>query len=234
MSNFSYNVTLTPANAATFGRTHVAIAEPKSFPNGNSIVGPTVLDYAKRYQTLMNQTAASILALTETVYEAKKTLTNDEFEQFKSEVGLKSKATVSKFLTIGEKSVRLKAYTNRLPHSWTLLYRLVTLSDDEFLAVASFINPEMTNTTLNNVLNIQRQSTVKSIPDIELYLNKLQPGQKKGFLKKLTHLLTVYQVEFKASSDFTRELKHIQSTTAAPILKLPKNHQYPADEDIAA
>ena len=70
------------------------------FPNGNSIVGPSVLQYAERYQNCLNQTAESILALTETVYEAKQSLTDAEFNQFKEEVGLKSKSTVSKFLSL--------------------------------------------------------------------------------------------------------------------------------------
>lgn len=74
---------------------------PISFQNTNSIVGPTVLEYAKRYQTFLNKTAESILSLTETVYEAEKNLSYDDFKVFKEEVGLNSKATVSKFLAIG-------------------------------------------------------------------------------------------------------------------------------------
>ena len=204
------------------------------FPNGNSIVGPSVLQYAERYQNCLNQTAESILALTETVYEAKQSLTDAEFNQFKEEVGLKSKSTVSKFLAIGQNSSRLKGCSDRLPHAWTTLYRLVQLTDDEFSLVENSICPEMTGAMINRLLNLpvaSSASVTKDLPDVKLYLNKLDFGQQKGFLKELTKLLMLYQVNFKTSGDFEIEVKKMRCSSAAYILKFPKGHQYPSRED---
>ena len=203
---------------------------PVSFPNGNSIVGPSVLEYASRYQTFLNQTAESILALTETVYEAKENLSDAEFKQFKEEVGLKSKSTVSKFLAIGEKSSRLKDHADRLPHAWTTLYRLVQLSDEEFAIVEPSICPEMTAAFINKLLNVSASQPAKDRPDMNVYMNKLDYGQKKGFVKELTKLLMLYQVEFKTCGDFTIEVKKMRYSSPAYILKFPKGHQYPTQD----
>lgn len=205
---------------------------PVTFPNGNSIVGPSVLEYAKRYQTFLNKTAESILALTETVYEARTNLPDDEFEQFKEEVGLKSKATVSKFLAIGEKSYRLKNYADRLPHAWTTLYRLVQLSDDDFSSVEAFINPDMTAGSINKILNPVVQSPVKDLPDLKLYFGNLEFHQRKRFLIKLTRLMQAYQVrDFKTSGEFGIEVRKMRGMSAAWILKFPKGHEVTDDND---
>lgn len=202
---------------------------PVAYQNTNSIVVPEVLEYANRYQTFLNKTAESILSLTETVYDAKKNLSDDEFIQFKEEVGLKSKATVSKFLSIGENVSRLRPYKDRLPHAWTTLLRLVKLSNDDFLKIEKSLSPDMTASSIDKLLNHNVTQGVKDVPDIKLYLNKLEFGQKKGFLKKLTELMKSYQVDFKTSGDFTIEVKKIRGSTAAWILQFPNDHQYPEE-----
>jgi hypothetical protein len=140
---------------------------PTTFPNGNSILGSSVLEYAERYQTFLNQTAEAILSLTETVFEARTNLSPDEFNQFKEEVGLNSRATVSKFIAIGKNVSLLRPYTDRLPHAWTTLYRLVQLKQFQFDKVKSSLNSEMTGGDIDRILGRATKSSKNDHADIK-------------------------------------------------------------------
>jgi hypothetical protein len=158
---------------------------PTPFPTGNSIVGPSVLEYAERYQTFLNQTAEAILSLTETVFEASTNLNPDEFIQFKEEVGLNSRATVSKFIAIGKKVSLLRPYTDRLPHAWTTLYRLVQLKQFQFDKVKSSLSTDMTAADIERILGRRSRSSKKVHADIKLYLYKMSSEEKKEFVLDL-------------------------------------------------
>jgi hypothetical protein len=116
MSNISYNLTLTPANVTSFGLTTVAPNLPKVFPNGNSAVASKVDEYVDRYNALLCKSADTLIALGETLYEAKENLKKDEFKLFLEKTGLnKTKSTYSKLIKIGEEAPRLRPYVNNLP-----------------------------------------------------------------------------------------------------------------------
>ena len=167
----------------------------RSFPNGNSVVGPKVLEYAYRYQTFLNKTAESIFSLTETVYEAKKNLSDDDFNVFKKEVGLKSKATVCKFIAIGEKVSRLEPYKNNLPCSWTTLYKLVRLEQSDFDQVKDFLFSDMTASDVEGLLgNVSQKNKIIDKPDIKIYLELLTEHEKFQLANKLHKLLKQYKV----------------------------------------
>ncbi len=70
MSNISYNLTLTPANVATFGLSSVTPHLPKVFPNGNSNVSSSVAKYVDRYNALLCKSADAFISLGETLVEA--------------------------------------------------------------------------------------------------------------------------------------------------------------------
>ena len=187
----------------------------KGFPNGNSIVGPKVLEYANRYQTFLNKTAESILSLTETVYEAHTKLSFEEFEQFKEEVGLKSKSTLSKFIAIGKNVSRLKPIEDRLPHSWTTLYRLVQLKQFQFDCVADILTVETTTSDILKVLGRHPTNVIKVNPDIKLYLSNLTKLEKLELVKELKVLLKGYKVIINISQDFSNEIQELNKKQAA-------------------
>ncbi len=140
MSNFSYNLTLTPANAATFGA-KVGFSLPKAFPNGNSVGSTKVDEYVDRYNTFLCKSADAFIGLGETLVEAKEGLKKDEFKVFLEKTGLNnSKSTYSKLLKIGENAPRLRPYVNNLPQSWTTLYALSKLEADQFEKVVPQLN----------------------------------------------------------------------------------------------
>lgn len=165
------------------------------FPNRNATISPNVIDYAKRYKHFLNKTAEAILSLTETVYEAKHKLKDTEFKQFQEEVGLKSKATLSKFIAIGEKVDRLKPYKKTLPHSWTTIYKLVRLEESEFDEIKEFLFSEMTASDVDELLgNAPHKIKYLDKPDIKLYLQMLTHNEKLQFAAKLHRILKQYKI----------------------------------------
>ena len=179
---------------------------PVSFPNGNSVVGPNVLEYAKRYQTFLNQTAESILALTETVYEASINLSVDEFSQFQEEVGLNSKSTLSKFLAIGKNVNLLRPYSNRLPYAWTTLYKLVRMKSFQFDQIKDHLNTEMTAADIMKLLGRPPKKAKKDNADIKLYLHSLLENEKQDFVFDLKRLMTKYKISHNISARLNAEI----------------------------
>lgn len=186
---------------------------PVQFLNGNSIVGPKVLKYAERYQTFLNQTAASILALTETVYEAKYNLSADEFKAFTKEVGLKSKATVSKFIAIGENVSRLEPYKSNLPCSWTTLYKLVRMEQSDFDEVKDFLFTDMTASDIEGLLgNATSQTRFVDKPDIKIYFGLLCSNDKIKLTSEIHRLCKKYKVNYAHPSTLSEDKcnQHLQ------------------------
>lgn len=184
---------------------------PTTFLNGNSIVGPSVLEYVERYQTFLNQTAEAVLSLTETVYEASANLSHDEFNQFKEDVGLNSRATVSKFIAIGKNVSLLRPYADRLPHAWTTLYRLVQLKQFQFDKVKSYLNTDMTAADIERLLGRSKRSKRISHADISLYLHKMILDEKKEFVLELKELVKEYEVVTRTSSSFNTEMRELRN-----------------------
>ena len=184
---------------------------PTTFLNGNSIVGPSVLEYVERYQTFLNQTAEAVLSLTETVYEASANLSHDEFNQFKEDVGLNSRATVSKFIAIGNNVRLLRPYADRLPHAWTTLYRLVQLKQFQFDKVKSYLNTDMTAADIERLLGRSKRSKRISHADISLYLHKMILDEKKEFVLELKELVKEYEVVTRTSSSFNTEMRELRN-----------------------
>lgn len=188
---------------------------PVSFPNGNSIVRPKVLDYAKRYQTFLNKTAESILSLTETVYEAEKNLSYDDFKVFKEEVGLNSKATVSKFLAIGKNVSLLRPYSKNLPYSWTTLYRLVRMKQFQFDKVKDSFTTEMTAADIQRLLGRPPKAAKKDPADIKIYLWKLRAEEKADFLEELKEVARNFAIKVNLSTELSQIMKKQKEKQAA-------------------
>jgi hypothetical protein len=188
---------------------------PVVFPNGNSIVGPKVLAYAERYQNLLNQTAQSILALAETCYEAKSHLSENEFEEFKTEVGLKSQSTLSKLLGIGEKSTRLRPHVDKLPQAWTTLYKLSRLEPNEFDRIIPILSVDLTASDINAELNISTSKSAKASPDICITFDNKPTSVRRKVYDELREITDRYGCNLVMSKSFSNEINVTKINEAA-------------------
>lgn len=67
------------------------------------------------------------------VYEASKTLSEHEYDEFCKNIGYKSdSSTVRKFLAIGKVYPRMIQYADQLPAAWTSIYALTQMPADDF------------------------------------------------------------------------------------------------------
>jgi hypothetical protein len=83
--------------------------------------------------TFAKKTAESIIKLAVTLVEAEHTLLAKEMFDFCDKVGLQhDSSNYRKLMKIGQEASRFEPFLDRLPSSWTSLYKLAKLEKDQF------------------------------------------------------------------------------------------------------
>lgn len=102
-------------------RTNIEIASNESAKNFNITVFLTDKEqFVQDFHGFAVKTAQSTVEMCRVVYEAKTSLTKDEYLAFLNDIGHKSEtSTIRKYLAIGEKYDKLIQYAVLLPNSWT-------------------------------------------------------------------------------------------------------------------
>ena len=96
-----------------------------------TIDSPVVPKLVTRFHTFAAKTVEGILEMGRVVNEASK-LKKSEFAKFCELVELDGKdSTVNKLKTIGEKYEFLLAHSSKLPSSWTTVYEIARLTEDQ-------------------------------------------------------------------------------------------------------
>ena len=97
--------------------------------------------FVQDFHAFAKKTASATLAMCKVVYDAKHTLTNDNFDSFCREIGQKSSdSTIRKYLAIGEKYDDFNNYADRLPNSWTSIYKITQIDSVTFMALVNTDN----------------------------------------------------------------------------------------------
>jgi hypothetical protein len=108
------------------------------------------------YSNFAVKTAQSTVEMCRVVFEAKNSLTKDEYLSFLKDIGHKSEtSTIRKYLAIGEQYDKLIQYTDLLPNSWTSIYMITQLSSETFDALA------MTDTDMSVMSGKQIKSLIE-------------------------------------------------------------------------
>ena len=108
------------------------------------------------YSNFAVKTAQSTVEMCRVVFEAKNSLTKDEYLSFLKDIGHKSEtSTIRKYLAIGEQYDKLIQYTELLPNSWTSIYTITQLSSETFDALA------MTDTDMSVMSGKQIKSLIE-------------------------------------------------------------------------
>jgi hypothetical protein len=207
MSNFSYNVTLTPANVATFGLTSVAPSLPKVFPNGNSLSSSKVDVYVDRYNTFLCKSADAFIGLGETLVEAKEKLSNEDFTIFLEKTGLNnSKSTYSKLMKIGENAPRLRPYVDNLPQNWTTIYALSKLEANQFEKIVPHLNAYSTAKDLAVLTEAKVEKKDAPVADLTIFFGDLDLDTKQRAFAAIKDLEAQYRFGLKVRAEVTKEL----------------------------
>lgn len=151
-------------------RTNSEVVSTESHKNFNVTVFLTDKEqFVQDFHGFVKKTAQSTLEMCKVVYDAKHTLTNDNFDSFCREIGQKSSdSTIRKYLAIGEKYDDFINYADRLPNSWTSIYKITQIDSTTFSALVSTDNTFATmrakdiDLLINPNKSIQSKSTQNS------------------------------------------------------------------------
>lgn len=184
-----------------------------SVPNGTDIISPEVANYVDRYRHFAKQSAESIINLALTLVEAEDSLNKSDFSTFCDQVGIdRNGATYRKLKSIAVNSARFAPVMDRLPNTWTTIYKLASLEPDKFDALVTngVISPFMTMSDLNK--QVDGEKPKKSVndnrePDFKISMDNLDTEVK----------CAVYDLIKELCSDFSIKLvtaKHLEDEVA--------------------
>lgn len=206
MATLSNAVTIVPSKFTSFNLENITQNLPKVFLNGNSYVSCTLDEYVDRYNALLCKSADTFIALGETLYEAKESLSNDDFKLFLEKTGLNnSKSTYSKLIKIGEEAPRLRPYVNNLPQSWTTLYALSKLEADQFEKIAPQLNAYSTAKDIAYLTEAKSEVKEEFSADITISFAELDLETKNRVFSELASLQAEYKFQLKISSKLDDE-----------------------------
>ncbi len=176
------------------------------------IMSPIVVGFVEQYRSFAKQTAQSIIALSHTLVEAKTALSGVEFALFCREVGIAEGGPVfKKLVKIGEMANRFTPVLERLPNSWTTIYKLAALPSDKFdqLLATDVLTPFATAKQLEQATSsVSAPSTPKKpAADVSLALGELDLGTKTLVYEQLHQLRKQFGFTVFVSSTLEAEIK---------------------------
>lgn len=188
----------------------------ETFPNGNSDIKSEILTFINRYQTFLRKTAESILGLAETLVEAEAELNAVDFLIFCENVGLtKSSPTYSKLKQIGENSSRFRPFVDRLPNTWTTIYKLAKLDNDQFVRISDYLSPFVTSKEIDEQMGVSRSAGPAQTYDFKIALGVLDGDSKAEVYEALLALKDRFKFSLSEDRKVLEELKTIKLAKAA-------------------
>ncbi len=138
-------------------------------PNALQLAMPSdrCAEFIERYRSHWKATAASYIALSETVKDAEDKLSKADLRIFHEKVGLDPKgSTHRKFISIADAAVWLREHVELLPSTWTTIYEISKCSDVERrrLLETGVINPRITADELTAALDKPKKKPGKAKP----------------------------------------------------------------------
>lgn len=194
-------------NEAELKGTEIAIRQ-----NGTAFVTPQVEAYVQRYNSFLRKTAEAVLGLAITLAEAKSKLNGVDFNIFCDEVGTpESSSTYKKLLKIADNAARFQPFVNRLPNTWTTIYKLATLPSEKFERVSANLTPFITAREINQIIGEEKEGRKTEHYDIKLSFEDMLPDQKAKIYEELDRLKAEYSFKVLETMNFKEELKSLKT-----------------------
>lgn len=193
--------------------TPVSSAELTVIPNGNNPVNPQIETYVNRYQTFLKKTAEAVLGLAQTLLEAKSALNGVDFHIFCEQIGTpEGSPTYSKLLKIADNAARFKPFMDRLPNTWTTIYKLAKLTPEKFERVSADLTPFITAREINELVGDEKEDRHSQHYDVRLSFEDMTPEQKVTIYEELDRLKSEYSFKVQETLDFKKELKSFKTS----------------------
>lgn len=187
--------------------------------NGTEIMSSNLSKYIDQYNSFARKTAESIIQLARTLIEAKNNLDPIEFETFTKKVNVDvNSSTYKKLMVIGNKASRFEPHLNKLPQSWTTIYRLAQIEPDQFERLASnnVITPFMTAKVINDIVDSSKsKKALTTKHDASINLKNLDISSKSEIYKMLYALKNRFNFELNFDASVTAEVSEYRQTVEA-------------------
>lgn len=159
--------------------------------------------FVREYKAYARKSAEGILGLARTIMRAEDELGGISRAAFYAEVGLdRDPSKLTKLKKIGENLTRFQPYLEVLPNSWTTLYELARLQDEDFRRVAEsgLMHPLATMKEIDAALG---RSAAKGTPQFRVYVDLSLIGSRSRqaeFVRKLQALAAHFDLKPVAPS----------------------------------
>ena len=174
-------------------------------PIGTEIESPKYAHFVEQYKLFAKKTAENIIRLAETLYIAEDQLAPSDFRRFCVDVGLEyDGSTFRKLRAIGEKVSRFAPFVDRMPNTWTTVYKLASLKENEFDRVtrSDLFTPFMTAADVNQIVGTSKPKSGHH-HDLIIDLDGLDESVKIDLYRKVKAL----EQQFKFTLTVSVELK---------------------------
>jgi hypothetical protein len=191
------------------------------------IASTTYRSLVAQYRTFAKKTAENIVRLAETLVEAKLELTEAELRQFCSEVGLEHEgSTFRKLLKIGNEASRFEPFFERMPNSWTTVYKLAKLEKDVFDHVARDhrFTPMMTASEVDAITARSSDKNSEQLSrDLTIDLHGFDRAKKVAVLQKIEGLVQEFGFVVKIGNDLVKEMRPAKSNSTLTLGEVLKS-----------
>ena len=154
-----------------------------------------IYKYTELYRSFSKKSASSTLEIAKIIEQAKEDLVDRDFQKFCEIVKIDiSDSTLRKMNIIARNSARFEFCLERMPASWTTIYKLASIDAAEFerLVEDDIINPLMTARELATHLDKKGPRGTKIVYDIKISTGELTEDMQKEFQEKFKQLLNEY------------------------------------------
>ena len=161
-----------------------------------SPVNLTVEELVSEFNAFAMKSSENVLGLATTILMVEDLGRRDR-ERFYADVKLDPKgSTARKLRVIGEKLPRFQPFLSVIPNTWTTLYELARMEDDEFKTVAKsgVLHPLV---TLREIEEVQGRASATPNLEFPLHLNLFKiatPQRQAEFVRKLKALVDEYGI----------------------------------------
>lgn len=192
----------------------------QSVPNGTTVLSAETVQYIEKYRSFARQTAESIINLGMTLIEAESKLNPVDFKMFCDEVSVPKGGPIYKKLkVIGASAARLLVCADRLPNTWTTIYKIAQVAPDQFEKLADNLNPFITAKELNSLLGKEEKDkhTVSevAVADFEISLDHLDIENKALVFEKIYDLKNTYNFSVKLAKKLEEDIINLKKSAKA-------------------
>ena len=162
----------------------------------------TVDDLVREYNTFAKKSSENVLGLASTILKVDNLGRRDR-EWFYAQVKLDPKgSTARKLRVIGQKLPKFQPYLKILPNTWTTLYELARLEDEDFKTVidSGVLHPFV---TLREIDEVRGRASAKPKQEFRVFVDLSKLGVRSRqveFARRLKELVAVFDLELKAPS----------------------------------